>query len=169
MQNEKGRRVKELENLTVGEVYEVANIVEDSIVIRDSRSKVAVGILNIKDIDKYFVKPEEMRNWTPWVGFTVSDSGMTAFYRTNMKKVEVRYNGYKSAAYCNKVDDFNLYFGIDLAYRRCCNKILVDAIAESEKKIAELEKTKKFCEGEMLNNSNYIKKMINALEEKVEK
>jgi len=165
----KGERlvlIKEFGHLTVGETYEVANILEDSIVLREVRSKIAVGVVNIKDIDKYFMKPEVVRSWTPWTGFTVNDSGMTAFYRTNFKKVEVRYNGYKAAAYCNKVDDFDLYFGIDLAYRRCANKILANAIAESEKRITELEETKRFCESEMFDNRNYIKAMINRLEEK---
>lgn len=149
----------EFGRLKVGETYEVANITEESIVLRESRSKVAMGVVKFEDIDKYFVKPEEMRSWTPWVAFSDA-GGNTAFYRTNNKKVEVRWNGYKSAAYCSKYDDFNLFFGLQLAYRRCEMKWLLDQKKEGEKLL-------KFVEGELADTENLIKHMINSLEEKV--
>ena len=152
---------KEFERLKVGETYEVANITDDSIVLREKRSKVAVGVIPIKDFEEHFVKPEEMKSWTPWIPFADSD-GNTAFYRTNMRKVEVRWNGYKSAAYCSKYDDFNLFFGLTLAYRRCEIKWLLDQKTKGEELL-------RFVEGELADNTNLIKRMIASLEEKVTK
>ena len=153
---------KEFKSLkTVGEIYEIANITDTSFILRDAKKRIAVAVIDIKDFEEYFEPVSEVREWCPWTTFQTEGS-VIGFYRTNGKKVEVRWNGYKSAAYCNKVDDFNLHFGITLAYRRCIVKFLTDQKKQYEKLLS-------VANGELKDNKNLIKNMIFALEEKFEK
>lgn len=108
----------------IGATYEVANITDTSIVIRDSKTKIAVAALSINIIDEYFKKPEEVKGWTPWTRITNKYNEIIAFYRTNGKKVQVRtIDNIRSEASCYD-DEFNLFFGIRLAYLRCRYKYL---------------------------------------------
>lgn len=153
---------KEFKNLKmVGEVYEVANITDTSIVLRDSKTKVAVGVIDFDDFEEYFGKPSEMREWTAWTMFQ-SEGDAVGFYRTNGKKVEVKWNGFKSAAYCCSLDDFNLFFGIKLAYKRCIIKYLLKLKKEHEAIL-------KVVNGEIKDNEKIIKDMIDILNEKYKK
>ncbi len=57
--NDKVALLKEYEVLKqVGEIYEVANITTDMVVLRDRITKIAVGAIKIEDFDKYFEKVE---------------------------------------------------------------------------------------------------------------
>lgn len=57
--NDKVALLKEYEVLKqVGEIYEVANITTDMVVLRDITTKIAVGAIKIEDFDKYFEKVE---------------------------------------------------------------------------------------------------------------
>ena len=142
---------------TVGEVYEVANVLETYVVLRDSKTKIAIGAINIESFYEYFKKPEEIKGWTKWQGFTDSSGNVIGFYRTNHKKVQVRLNdGVRSEACCCKGDEFDLAFGIRLAYKRCTEKAL---IAESRVH----EEILKNLYTKISNNRNSMNKMLNSL------
>lgn len=152
--------VKEFNKLKfVGKEYEVANITETSIVLRDAKTKTAVAAVEIDKFDKFFKKTEEATGWTNWTKFE-TEGEVVGFYRTNGRKVEVKWNGYKSSAYCSKLDDFNLYFGLTLAYKRTIVKFLKDQQKQYKAMLHVLD-------GEMLDYENAIRIMINSLEEKV--
>lgn len=94
-------------------------------------------------------------NWEPLVGF----NGQTdAFYRTNFKKVQVKFliDKIRGECCCNTEDDFNLSFGVQLAYLRALNKA-------RERQRAELEEAMKSIEHEIAENKTIIKKMVNSL------
>ena len=144
----------------VGEAFEVANILEDSFLMRNARTKVAVGSINFKDFEKYFVREDEFNGWTYWTSIVGFDGQTDAFYRTNRKRVQVRFltDNVKAEASCNVGDDFNLSFGINLAYLRCANKVL-------EKKKAEHKKAWRTIGRNIAENEGFIKKMLNSLED----
>ena len=124
--NDKVVLMKEMGNLhTVGEAYEVANITDIAVVLRDVNTKIAIAAVNIDDVEKYFEKPENVKAWTPWQRLVDQRGNTIAFYRTNRKKVQVRTaDGFRGEATCNKCDEFNLYFGLSLAMKRCELKFL---------------------------------------------
>ena len=143
---------------TVGQVYEVASILNgESFLLRDAKTKIAAGVISIKDFDKHFVIENECTGWTPWQKFVGFDSQNDCLYRTNFKKVQVRFltDKVRAEACCSKNDEFNLSFGIRLCYLRALNKARAKQKKELEEKlsmvnreIAENEKTMKF----MLNS-----------------
>lgn len=94
-------------------------------------------------------------NWEPLAGF---DGQTDALYRTNFKKVQVKFLTTKdrSECCCNAEDEFNLTFGIQLAYLRCLNKA-------RERQRVELEEALRFVEHEIAENKTIIKKMVNSL------
>lgn len=160
--------IKEFGKLrTVGEVYEIANITEETFILRDARTKIAVAVIDIKDFEEYFRKEDEVKTWTPWTVFNVDD-GRVAFYRTNRRKVEVKYDGFKSTAYCSKGDEFNLHFGISLAYRRCLIKQSVKLKKNTEENKKACEALLEHLDSAIKDNKTFIKRMINSLDEKVE-
>lgn len=160
MRNDKVILVKSFENLeVVGMEYEVANIIEDKVVLRDATTKVAVGVVDIVSFGEYFKKPEEVKGWTKWYGLLNEEGDVIASYRTNFKKVQVRTNnGVRSEASCMAEDEFNLMFGIRLAYTRCVHKNL----KAMEK---ECEYTLKVVRSEKVESKNMIKKLLRSLEE----
>lgn len=143
----------------VGEAFEIANILEDSFLLRNAKTKVAVGVINFKDFEKYFVREDEFNGWTRWTQIVGVDGQNDAFYRTNHKRVQVRFltDNVRSEASCNVGDDFSLSFGINLAYLRCVNKVL-------EKKKAEHKKAWRAIGRNIAENEGFIKKMLNSLE-----
>lgn len=159
IRNDKVALVKEFGNMkTVGEVFEVANITETAVVLRNAMSKIAVGAIDIAVFDQYFKKPEEVKAWTKWYGLMDNKGNTIAFYRTNIKKVQVRTpDGIQAEASCNKNDEFNLFFGIQLACLRCKDKAMKNFIAENEQIL-------KHVKSEMIDNQHLIKKMINSLD-----
>lgn len=136
----------------VGEVFEVASILDKGFLLREASSKVAVGVISFEDFEKYFVKEDNHKGWTPWTKLAGVDGQSDAFYRTNGKKVQCRFvkDKVRSEASCNAMDEFNLYFGIQIAYLRCCNKVLLKRAKEYEDKLkaigCEIADNDKFME-----------------------
>lgn len=143
----------------VGEAYEIANILEDSFVLRSEKTKVAIGVISFKDFDEYFVHENNFKGWTPWQSLIGFDGQSDAMYRTNRKKTQVKFLTTKDKAECccSKGDEFNIGFGIQLAYLRCLNKA-------REKQRIELEEKLNMIEHEIADNKTIIKKMVNSLE-----
>lgn len=142
----------------VGETFEIANILEDSFLLRSAKTRVAIGVVSFEDFDKHFVHEENFKGWTNWTPLVGFDGQSDAFYRTNRKKVQVKFLTSKvraEACRCNK-DDFNLSFGIQLAYLRCLNK------AREQQRTA-LNAELAFVERELAENEAIIKKMVNSL------
>jgi hypothetical protein len=163
LRNDKVVLIKEMDNMrTVGEVFEVANITDTAVVLRNAMSKVAVGAVDINVFDQYFSKPEDIKTWTKWYGLMDTKGNTVAFYRTNHKKVQVRTpEGIQAEACCNKSDDFNLFFGIQLAYLRCKDKALKNFVTEYDPILKDAKSS-------MIDNQHLIKKMINSLDKKNE-
>lgn len=126
LRNDKVILIKAMGNLqTVGETFEVANVTDTAVVLRNAKNKVAVGAVDINMFDQYFKKPEEVKGWTPWQRLLDQLGHTVAFYRTNQKKVQVRTpDGERGEATCNKCDEFNLYLGLHIAMKRCELKAL---------------------------------------------
>ena len=159
---------------TIGQVYEVARMTEDFIVVRDCVSKVAVASIDIEEFGNYFVKEKEVNNWTKWADIADPNGNMIAQYRTNNKKVEVRITNdmlghpdkkvIRSTATCNSEDEFNLAFGVQLAYLRCEQKYLQNEINEYCEIIDDSISQMKNCESRLVENKSIIKKMLSSLE-----
>lgn len=152
--------VKELNEKVkkVGDAFEIANILDDAFVLREAKSKIAVGVVSFEDFDKHFVHEENYRGWTSWMPLTGFDGQTDAMYRTNRKKVQVKFitDKVRAEASCNKMDNFDLFFGVQIAYLRCLNKALSEQKIECEKKIKSID-----CD--MSENDNIMKKMIDSL------
>lgn len=134
--NDKVILTKEYEEMKqVGETFEVANVTENVVVLREVTSKVAVGAIKIEDFDEYFEKVDNLKGFTPWTALYDPKQNVVAFYRTNHKKVQVRIpiqltdkEYIQAEASCDKYDEFDLFFGIQLAYARAVNKYFEKAI-----------------------------------------
>lgn len=142
----------------VGEIYEVSSILDKAFLLKDVETKIAVGVVSYEDFEKYFVKIEGFKGWTPWTMFVGFNGQCDCMYRTNGKKVQVKFltDKVRAEACCNKEDDFNLSFGIQIAYLRCLNKVLA-------KRKAEYEDVLKYVNSEITDNEHIIRKMINSL------
>lgn len=123
--------VKEFnDKLNIGETYEVGNLTDTSVIVRDATTKVALVAIDIDNVSEYFVKPEQARKWTPWQSMISRDGSHLGFYRTNQKKVQVRsVEGYRAESSCHATDEFSLRHGLNLASLRCTEKYF--AIMES--------------------------------------
>ena len=158
---------KEFENFrTIGEIFEIANVIEDLFVIRTVKDKVAVGTIKISEFEKYFKKEDYFGKWTKWCPIIFGNGAYIGEYKTNRKKVFVRIktpdNTYvQSSSTCCKTDEFDLVFGINLAYRRCEKKILTDEVKKHSAKLTEsnnkLNDVNKIIEN-MYKYSNKFKK-----------
>lgn len=153
--------VKELnDNIKkVGEVFEIANILDDSFLLRDSKTRVAVGIVSFEDFEKHFIHAENFKGWTQWTPLTGFDGQSDVCYRTNRRKVQVKFitDKVRAESSKHKDDEFNLYFGIQLAYLRALNKAHF-------KKMSKYEEELKKCNLEIIDNNRIIEKMIHSLE-----
>lgn len=143
----------------VGEVFEIANILDNSFLLRDGKTRIAVGVVSFEDFEKHFVPVGNFKGWTDWMPITGFDGQTDAYYRTNRRKIQVKFltDKVRAESCCSKADEFNLSFGLHIAYLRCLNKALA-------KRKAECEKTMKLVDGEIKDNEHIIKKMINSLE-----
>lgn len=159
LRNDKVILIKAMDNLqTVGETFEVANVTETAVILRNASNKIAVGAIDIAVFDQYFKKPEEVKGWTPWQRLVDQLGNTIAFYRTNQKKVQVRTsNGMRGEATCNKCDEFNLYFGLTIAMRRCEIKTL-------NKIKADYENVMKQLNDDISTNESAIERMIKSIE-----
>lgn len=142
----------------VGEVFEIANILDDSFLLREAKTKLAVGVIKFYDFDKYFVHEENFVGWTKWQKFVGYDGQSDCMYRTNGKKVQVKFltDNVRAESCCHRKDDFNLSFGIQLAYLRCLTKAMNKKAGEYQEKLHKLNE-------EILDNIAIEKKMINSL------
>ncbi len=142
----------------VGDVFEIANILEDSFLLRSAKTRVAIGVVSFEDFEKHFVHEENFKGWTNWTPLVGFDGQSDAMYRSNRKKVQVKFltDKVRAECCCCKDDDFNLSFGVQLAYLRCLNK------ARAKQK-AELEEKLNMVEHEIAENESIIKKMVNSL------
>ena len=142
----------------VGDMFEVANVLENAFLMRDVKTKNVVGVVSFEDFEKHFVHEENFKGWTSWMPITGFDGQTDAFYRSNGKKVQVKFltDNVRAEACCNRADEFNLFFGIRLAYRRCLDKALMNkenALNEEMNKINY----------EIIDNRKIMKRMINSL------
>lgn len=158
IRNDKVVLIKPMEALqTVGDTFEVANITETAVVIRNATTKIAVGAVDIKIFDEYFKKPEEVKSWTPWQRLTDGQGGVIGFYRTNLKKVQVETaQKVRAEATCNKCDEFNLHFGLSLAWLRAENKTLKRVKTEYENILRNID-------GNIRHNENLADQMIKSM------
>lgn len=142
----------------IGETYEVANILENSFLLRSEKTKVAIGVVSFDDFAKHFIAEENFKGWTKWQKITGFDGQTDVMYRTNRKKVQVKFitDKVRGECCCCKDDEFNLPFGIQLAYLRCLNKA-------RERQKEELEETLSMINHEIAENNTIIKKMVNSL------
>ena len=166
MRNDKVVLVKGMDGFKkVGESYEVANITDTKIVLRDVTSKVAVGAIDIDVFETHFVKEGNVVGWTPWEKLVDRTGNVIAHYRTNGKKVQVRTpDGYRAETTCHNADDFNLFFGIQLAYNRCIMKSLNDEENELMDAIVGFEDELKIIRSAQSETKHTIKMMVNSLE-----
>ena len=84
--------------------------------------------VSFEDFNGHFTHEKKLKGWTPWTQFVGFDGQNDASYRTNGKKVQVRFltSKIKAEACCCKDDEFNLSFGLRAAYLRCLNKALLE-------------------------------------------
>ena len=143
----------------VGETFEVANILEDSFLLRSAKTKVALGVVSFEDFERHFVATSNFKGWTKWQPLVGFDNQSDAFYRSNGKKTQVKFltTKVRGECCCCKTDDFNLAFGIQLAYLRALNK------ARNKQRI-ELEGKLNMVEHEIAENNTIIKKIVNFLD-----
>ena len=142
-----------------GELFEVASILNDSsFLLRDAKTRVAIGVVSFEDFDKYFVPEESFAGWTRWVPLAGFDGQSDALYRTNRKKVQVKFitDKVRAESCCHKEDEFNLFWGVQLAYLRCLNKALAKKKVEHENALTTVN-------ANIAENENIIKKMVNSL------
>ena len=129
---------KELGKLNqIGEVYEIANIVEDYYVLREEKTKIAVATINILELNEYFKPYTPKTNWTKWTPIIDVNGKMIGEYKTNRKKVLFKCGNYKAEASCNTMDEFNLSTGINIAYTRVLLKKYKEMNIESVQMINE--------------------------------
>lgn len=143
----------------VGEVFEVANILDNSFLLRDAKTRVALGVVSFRDFEDCFVSEPNYTGWTPWVSFAGYDGQSDCMYRTNRKKVQIKFltSKVRGEACRSKGDDFNLSFGIQLAYLRALNKALEQQKVKHEEELNWINR-------DIADNENILKKMINSLE-----
>lgn len=139
LRNDKVVLVKEYGELKlVGDTFEVANVTETAVVLRDPLTKVAVGAIDIDDFDNYFQK--KLNGWCNWEILRAANDDMIGAYRTNGKKVQVRVEGFRGEATCNKIDNFNLNTGIEIAFYRSRLKYLNDTYKQLTNDVADTMK-----------------------------
>lgn len=158
--NDKVVLVKPFEKMqVVGDVYEVANITDTHVVLRNEKTKIAVGAISISDFEEYFESysdRKENSKWTSWTSIVNETNNTIAFYRTNFKKTQVRINNgekcIKGESCCTPTDEFDLFTGVRIAYARALIKAL------------EIDVDNKYCEIlEIVDKINDASSLIDKL------
>ena len=168
--------VKELNEkfCKIGEAFEVANILNDnSFLLRDAKTRVALGVVSFNDFENCFVHESNFSGWTKWQQFKGFDNQNDCFYKTNRRDIEVKFvtDKVRAKSFLHKDDEFNLSFGLNMAYLRCVNKVLEKKRVKHEEELekineelarvnAELAK----INNEIADNERSIQDMINSLE-----
>ena len=152
--------VKELNDKIkkVGECYEIANVLEDSFLLREAKTRVAVGVISFTDFEKHFVHEENFQGWTNWMPITGFDGQSDILYRTNRRRVQCRFitNKVRAESCCHDDDEFDLSFGLRIAYLRCLNKALTKQKTEYKEKL-------KAINNEIADNKGLIRRMLDSL------
>lgn len=150
----------------IGEAFEIANILENSFLLRDAKTKVAIGVVSFDDFEKCFVHESNYSGWTKWQQFNGFDGQNDCFYKTNLKDVEVKFETDKVRAksFLHKDDEFNLSFGLQIAYLRCLNKALEKKRSVHAAELARIDAELARIDSEISDNERVIQKMINSLE-----
>lgn len=152
--------VKELNDKLkkVGETFEVANILDNSFILRDVETELTVGVVSFEDFERCFVHKENFKGWTQWTSLTGFNGQTDVLYRTNRKKVQVRFitDKVRAECSCHRDDEFNLFFGVQIAYLRALNKVL-------NKRALECAENLKKTNCEIIDNERIIQKMVNSL------
>ena len=101
---------------------------------------------------------DSKKGWTNWIPLTGIAGQNDCFYRTNERKTQVQFvtDGIRAESCCHKEDEFNLYFGIQIAYLRCKNKAL-------KNKKDNLERQLKDIKSEIADNNVVINNKISSL------
>lgn len=153
--------IKELNNKInkVGDAFEIVSVLDDAFVLKDANTKVTVGVIKFEDFEKHFVHEKNFKGWTNWTPLIGYDGQTDVLYRTNLRKVQVKFltNNVRAESACHKADEFNLFFGVTVAYLRCLNKAMMKKKEEYENEINKIRQ-------ETADNENVIKRMINSLE-----
>lgn len=150
----------------VGEVFEIANVLENSFLLRDSKTKLAIGVVSFDDFEKCFVHESNYDNkWTSWQQFSGFDGQTDCFYKTNRKDIEVKFltDKVRAKSFLHKSDEFNLSFGLNVAYLRCLNKALEKKKATYEEELSRINEELNKINNEIADNKKSIQKMINSL------
>ena len=161
VRNDRVILVKEMESMeNIGMTYEIADIRANKVILRDIVHKIAVGAVDIDKFEQHFKKAEEInKSWTKWIPLRNRNGDVIEFYRTNFKKIQVRTpDNIRAEAACHKEDEFDLLFGIRLASARCDNKALKKIKKEYEDNLKEVNSS-------IVENKNYIKKLLRSLSE----
>lgn len=142
-----------------GEIFEVANILEHGILLRNAKNRVAIGVVSFDDFERCFVTENNFKGWTKWQPIVGFDGQNDAYFRTNRRKTQVKFitDKVRAEACRSKVNEFNLSFGVQMAYLRCLNKSL-------EKKKLEYEKLIEEINHKISENESAIRSMMNSLE-----
>lgn len=158
--------INELNGMSlIGETFEVAGIVEHSIILRDMVSGNCVCSVEIEKFNDYFKKPDSVKGWSKWSYLLDPDGNIFAFYRYRPEKgkVEVKLcdgepmlnksHGARCSATCSRGDVFNLEFGIRLALQRCYKK-------HHERNLKIMEESAEYYKSLMADNKNKTNEMI---------
>lgn len=122
----------------IGITYEVADIRAGLVILKDPISRRAICGIPIETIFDYFKKPENVRKWTSWSVMTDDRGNVIGYYRTNGRKVQYRaLDGVRSEACCHRMDQFNIGFGLRLAYLRADAKRVIAKMDEIDKEMTE--------------------------------
>lgn len=146
----------------VGYAFEVGNITDTAIVIRNAVTKVAVAAIDIDDFHKYFISYPNTNVWTPWAEIVGCNGEIVGFYKTNRKRVLVKSTDYTGKVFvgkasCNKMDEFNLYIGIKVALFRCLKKIEQSRYNEEMAYLKKLEEEIKFIDSQIESFTKSVK------------
>ena len=142
----------------VGKLFEVAVVLDDAFILRDAGTKVALGVVSFKDFDNHFVVEKNFKGWTPWTGMIGFDGQNDILYRTNRKKVQMKFltDEVRSEACCHREDEFDIYLGLQIAYLRCCNKVLKKQKDKYEEELRKINI-------KITDNNRVVEDMIKSL------
>lgn len=156
--------IRDMERMNlVGEMFKVTGITENSIVLSREIDGIPVCATDIETFDKYFAKPKEANIWSQWFELYDDSFNVYAWYRVRPAKgkveVKIRFGNecmIRKTSTCSQDDEFNLEFGIRLAYNRC--------MKESYKRNAiVMEESMEYYKSLLVDNKNKTNEMIASL------
>lgn len=134
IKGDKIKLVKDMQPFSIGDIFEVVNVSDDGVIT--IKNKYGQGIMSYDIFTKYFEKIQP-REWTKWKNIEVQ--GNVIKYRTNGKRVMVRYGIYVAIANCHPDDVFDLDTGLQLAISRLNYKIAKQVLINTERKLGKLK------------------------------